>query len=94
MTTCEPEVLTDPVNRALTISCGAALSHLQISIRHFGYAYKVEPFLDSSNKDLLSRVIVYDRKEPITEEPSLKQLLSAEQTDSNLKIENWKNCNT
>ena len=28
--------LVDPVDRALTISCGAALSHLLIAIRHFG----------------------------------------------------------
>jgi hypothetical protein len=41
--------LVDPTDRALTISCGAALSHLQIAIRHFGYAYKVEPFPDSNN---------------------------------------------
>lgn len=64
-------VLVDPVDRALTISCGAALSHLQIAIRHFGYAYKVEPFPDLNNKDPLSRVIIGNRKEPISEENSL-----------------------
>ena len=34
--------LVDPVDRALTISCGAALSHLQIAIRHLGYMYNVK----------------------------------------------------
>jgi hypothetical protein len=89
VTTCEPEVLTDPVDRALTISCGAALSHLQISIRHFGYAYKGEPCLYSSNKDLLSRVIVYDRKEPITEENSLFEAITKRRINR-LKFEDRK----
>jgi hypothetical protein len=84
VTTCEPEILTDPVDKALTISCCAALSHLQISIRHFGYAYKVEPFLDSSNKDLLSRVIVYDRKEPINEENSLFEAITKRRTKQSM----------
>ena len=78
--------LVDPVDRALTISCGAALSHLQIAIRHFGYAYKVEPFPDSNNKDLLSRVILYDRKEPVNEENSLFKAITKRRTNR-LKFE-------
>lgn len=61
--------LVDPMDRALTISCGAALSHLLIAIIYFGYAYKFELFPDSNNnKDLISRIIVDDRKEPNSEE--------------------------
>jgi hypothetical protein len=31
--------VVDPEDRELTISCGAALSHLLLAIRHFGYDY-------------------------------------------------------
>lgn len=78
--------LVDPVDRALTISCGAALSHLQIAIRHFGYAHKVEPFPDPNNKDLLSRVIVNDRKEPVVEENSIFEAITKRRTNR-LKFE-------
>jgi hypothetical protein len=74
------------VDRALTISCGAALSHLQIAIRHFGYAYKVELFPDSNNKDLLFRLILYDRKEPAREEDSLFEAITKRRTNR-LKFE-------
>ena len=47
----------------------------------------MEPFLDSSNKDLLSRVIVYDRKEPITEENSLFKAITKRRTNR-LEFEN------
>src|SRR5215207_702304 len=78
--------LVDPVDRALTISCGAALSHLQIAIRHFGYAYKVELFPDSNNKDLLSRVILDDRKESVIEENPLFEAITKRRTNR-LKFE-------
>src|SRR5215216_1524219 len=78
--------VVDPEDRELTISCGAALSHLLIAIRHFGYAYKVEPFPDSNNKDLLSRVILYDRKEPVSEENSLFKAITKRRTNR-LKFE-------
>lgn len=73
--------LVDPVDRALTISCGAALSHLQIAIRHFGYDYKVQPFPDSNNTDLLSRVILYDRKETARGEDSLFEAITKRRTN-------------
>ena len=55
----------DPTCRELAISCGAALGHLLITIRHFGYKYKTEllPLTTgerSGNEDLLARVNVYD----------------------------------
>lgn len=78
--------LVDPVDRALTISCGAALSHLRIAIRHFGYAYKMEPFPDSNNMDLLSKVTLYDRKEPVNEENSLFKAITKRRTNR-LKFE-------
>jgi nitroreductase len=51
--------VVDPDDRELTISCGAALSHLQIAIRHFGYVYKVKLFAGSINEDLLAQVSAF-----------------------------------
>ena len=78
--------VVDPEDRALTISCGAALSHLQIAIRHFGYAYEVESFPDSDNKDLLTRVILDGRREPVKEENSFFEAITKRRTNR-LKFE-------
>ena len=79
--------LVDPMDRALTISCGAALSHLLIAIRHFGYAYELEIFPDSNDKDLISRIIIDDRrKEPKTDENALFEAITKRRTNR-LKFE-------
>lgn len=56
--------VVDPRGRELTISCGAALGYLQITIRHFGYKYKTEvlSYYEEQKKDehLLARINVYD----------------------------------
>src|SRR5215203_4841061 len=46
--------VVDPEDRALNISCGAALLYLRIAIRHFGYAGKVETFPSPDETDLLA----------------------------------------
>jgi nitroreductase len=48
--------VVDPEDRALIISCGAALFYLRVAIRHFGHADEVESFPDSDDIDLLARV--------------------------------------
>lgn len=64
--------VVDPEDRELTISCGAALYHLILAIRHFGYEYRLETPLalsighdkhldddkDDHDEDLLARVKV------------------------------------
>jgi Nitroreductase family len=56
--------VVDPEDRELTISCGAALFHLILAIRHFGYSCRIEFFAkDGSSQqkrqeDLLARVYV------------------------------------
>jgi hypothetical protein len=47
--------VVDPDNRELIISCGAALNHLTIAARYFGYSSKIEPFPESEYPDLLAR---------------------------------------
>lgn len=48
--------VADPEDRELIISCGAALSHLRIALRHFGYLGRVDLFPDDGDVDLLARV--------------------------------------
>lgn len=46
--------VVDPDDRALVISCGAALAHLAVALRHFGYDVEVTPFPDPTDADLLA----------------------------------------
>lgn len=48
--------VTDPLNRELIISCGAALHHLRLACRYFGYASKVEYFPNDTYPELLARL--------------------------------------
>lgn len=50
--------VVDPENRELVMSCGAALAHLTVALRHFGYAGHVMPFPDPANPDLLATVVL------------------------------------
>jgi hypothetical protein len=47
--------VTDPQNRELIISCGAALNHLRVAARYFGYAPSVEAYPEPEYPDLLAR---------------------------------------
>jgi hypothetical protein len=53
-TRCLPVV--DPHDRALIISCGAALGHLRTAIHYFGHAAEISPLPDPEDPDLLARV--------------------------------------
>jgi hypothetical protein len=48
--------VVDPEYRELTISCGAALLHLRVALRHFGYAGDIEAFPSAGTSDLLARL--------------------------------------
>ena len=48
--------VVDPEDRALVMSCGAALAHLTVALRHFGYAGDVSPYPDPDDPDLLATV--------------------------------------
>ena len=56
--------VVDPEDRALVISCGAALFYLRVAMRHFGYEADVEALPDPDDPDLLARVLLgADHKE-------------------------------
>jgi hypothetical protein len=78
--------VVDPDDRELTISCGAALSHLQIAIRHFDYAYDGRLFPNSSINDLLAQIIIHERNKPIKEENLLFEAITKRRTNR-LKFE-------
>ena len=46
--------ILDPQDRELIISCGAALGHLEIALRRFGYCGDIQSFPDPSDRDLLA----------------------------------------
>jgi hypothetical protein len=46
----------DPLGRQVVISCGAALEHLLIAMRHFGYAGEVQLLPASHDSDWIARV--------------------------------------
>jgi nitroreductase len=48
--------VVDPEDRALVISCGAALFYLRVAMSHFGYEGEVEVLSDPDDPDLLARV--------------------------------------
>jgi nitroreductase len=48
----------DPDGRELIMSCGAALSHIQVALQYFGYASEVTLLPDSNKPDLLARLVI------------------------------------
>lgn len=48
--------VADPEDRQLIMSCGAALFHLQVAMRHFGYQPQVRLLPDPDAPDLLASV--------------------------------------
>jgi hypothetical protein len=67
--------VVDPEDRALVISCGAALFYLRVVIGHFGYAGEVQTFPDPDDQDLLARVLLGLEQEATEEEESLFRVL-------------------
>ena len=73
--------VADPDYRELTISCGAALFHLRIAIRHFGYADVVEILPDRDNPNLLARVHLGSKRITQLEENLLFRAISKRSTN-------------
>lgn len=56
--------MLDPSGRQLVLSCGAALFHLNVAMRHFGREPVVQTFPSLDDVDLLARVHLGDPIEP------------------------------
>lgn len=61
----------DPAGRELVMSCGAALFHLRVALRRFGYLAPTELLPDPANPDLLARVELGDWHQPTRAEDEL-----------------------
>ena len=71
----------DPEDRELTISCGAALFHLIVALRHFGYAGRVRTFPKADEPDLLARIGFGDRKRPTAGDDTLFDAIQKRRTN-------------
>lgn len=60
--------VTDPQDRELIMSCGAALYNLRIAIRHFGYTDAVKTFPNPDDPDLLAHIWLGNPRKETEEE--------------------------
>jgi hypothetical protein len=63
--------VVDPDDRALVISCGAALGALRIAARRFGFAAAVESLPNPNDEDLLARVTLEQGDPPSEDDNEL-----------------------
>lgn len=73
--------VVDPNDRELIMSCGAALFHLRIALRHFGYEAAAQYFPEASKPDLLARVSFGGEKLATAEEHALFQAIVKRRTN-------------
>lgn len=73
--------VVDPDDRALTISCGAALLNLRVALRRFGYRDDaVELLHDPAEPDLLARVRLVEGEPPLSDEEALFEAIPKRRT--------------
>jgi nitroreductase len=63
--------VVDPDDRELIMSCGAALFHLRVAMRHFGRTPVVHTFPDLDDPDLLAFIRLGPAMEPTAEDERL-----------------------
>ena len=73
--------VVDPDDRELVISCGAALFHLCVALRHFGCAPRVERLPDAADPDLLARIRLSGAWERTAEDEGLFRAIAARRTN-------------
>ena len=57
--------VVDPNDRELTMSCGTALFHLRVAMRHFGFAPVVQLFPEGEDADVMARIRMGASMEPV-----------------------------
>jgi hypothetical protein len=73
--------VVDPDDRALVISCGAALLNLRIAARHFGHELRFELLPDPGDEDVLARAELLPAERPSYEEKLLFWAISHRRTN-------------
>ena len=59
---------SDPQDRELVVSCGAALHNLRLAVRHFGYLDRVAVLPEGADSDLIARLEIGDSPREAGEE--------------------------
>ncbi|HEX8905041.1 MAG TPA: nitroreductase family protein [Longimicrobiaceae bacterium] len=72
--------IVDPRDRELLISCGAALFHLRLALRRFGYADEVTLFPDRQDPDFVAVVRLGGECEPSADELRLFAAITGRHT--------------
>jgi hypothetical protein len=73
--------VVDPQDRELVMSCGAALFHLRVAVRRFGYAEDIKTLPDATNPDLLARVRLGQKRSPTGEDSLLFESILKRRTN-------------
>jgi iron-sulfur cluster repair protein YtfE (RIC family) len=73
--------VVDPDDRALVISCGAALLNLRVAARHFGHQLRFELLPDPGDEDVLARAELLPAELPAYEEKLLFWAISHRRTN-------------
>ena len=71
----------DPNGRELTLSCGAALLHLRLAMRHFGYRDEVKAMPAPDDPNLLAVVRLGEEAPPSAEEELLFEAIPRRHTN-------------
>jgi nitroreductase len=72
--------VVDPEDRALTISCGAALFNLRVALRRFGYRDAYELLPDLHDPDLLARIRLVEGEPASSDEEALFEAIPKRRT--------------
>ncbi|WP_237217678.1 Acg family FMN-binding oxidoreductase [Falsiroseomonas oryziterrae] len=72
--------VVDPVDRALTISCAAALTNLRIAAEALGETVEAEVLPDPADPDLLARIAARGTRPPVPRAARLLRAMTARRT--------------
>lgn len=73
--------VVDPDDRELIISCGAAIFHIRVALRNFGYAGRIEILPKAHDTDLLAHISLGEQHSPTTEEQKLFRAIPKRRTN-------------
>ncbi len=73
--------VVDPNDRELTMSCGAALDHMQVAARHYGWKLDCDMHPDTSDTDVLARVYAKSSVPPDSSERGLFDAIQSRRTN-------------
>lgn len=72
--------VADPNDRELTISCGAALDHMRVAARHYGWELVCDLHPETNDADVLARVYLKHSAPPKGDEKELFEAIKTRRT--------------